>query len=607
MAIDWGIALGSAVNSGVDKYTTLQEQAARDLQAQRLKKQMDEEEGLRRANQEVEASQYEGGTELPALTRQALPFYDEKQQGQLNGALAQMTPEQQQTALRSFSPVADGHDLSKIGVYRSPEGKTLATNDYTPLDPSKRQLAVMDRMAKEGNLYGLERSMGLYTNMREVEIKRQYDEYREGTINMQKELTLAITKHGIAAAPDIINKQLKDTDYSVKFVDSKNGPGAVVLYEKGKPTERFTNMDSIVKAASTARLQQFAQNAANYFSNPADFASYVAKQQELELSSRKVAAEEKNVASMAGYRNQMVNLQQAQFEHTKETSQRDYRLKRDIFDSDNSVRDVTGPPVGTVNGIPVYKNPRGVGLIDGGGNAIPADATFEQNVVPSAAVQQVKELAKSMVASGEINSKTGKEFTLPEAEVEASNRLKKQGFEQRRQEVALEVMKNTDLKPNTPQFNAAVNALMSGGPTETITSKAVGGMKDGDLSAAGQNGGGQPAGQKSAIPTPPSIQNSLWNARNADRSDNRGPRSIYGDEALADRVGQVYQEVRDLEAQKTQLELAAKRKGLSAADRKEYNRQIDAVNAKLRQMNSALMQYTPRPGALHRNAPTNQR
>jgi len=170
------------------------------------------------------------------------------------------------------------------------------------MDPSKRAGLVVDRMMQEGNLYGVEKGLALNKGFREFEATKRYDEHREKVTDMQKNLTVALTDKGLSHAPDVINKYLEGTDYSVKYVPGKSGPGQIMVYEKDKPTgQSYGDMQSIVKAATSAMTMQFSDQMMSFFSNPTDAGNWMLKQEEIRLKKREVAAKERETAAKVGY------------------------------------------------------------------------------------------------------------------------------------------------------------------------------------------------------------------------------------------------------------------------------------------------------------------
>lgn len=307
MSIDWGIALGAAVKSGVNTYTTLQDQAAKDLQMQRVKRQMDDEDGFRRAQSEAAREQYTGGEAVSGVVDRGLNF-TEDQKAQLKADFAKMPVDQQQTALRAYANAGyanEGQDLSKIGVYRGANGEILATNQVKEYTPVQRQGLVLDRMMKEGNLYGVERSLQLKQMLRENELKDRFDKFSSKFQDEMAEVQGVIQGKGLSGVPDAVNGKLKAHGMQAEYVPGKAG-GMVVVKQGKNVVGQYTNPDDVMTGIANAQLSLFSQELLPLFGDIGQVTQFLnlqfnarAKEKELALKGRELDIKDREVGIKA--------------------------------------------------------------------------------------------------------------------------------------------------------------------------------------------------------------------------------------------------------------------------------------------------------------------
>jgi hypothetical protein len=296
MAIDLGVAFGSAIKSGVGTYTALQDQAQKDLQTKRLQQQMTEEDGYRLAQKEISAERLTGGTAVGDVVQESTPFYDTQQKEQLTTALKGMTPEQQQAALRSFAPVEQNDKLAKIGVYEAPDGRLLASNERTSKSAMDKQRELIERMQSEGNMYGQEKALQMKSIVRQSDLDDRFDKFFNSTQDTQKTLQKAITDNGLSGVPNAVNTDLKKYGMSAKFVSGK-GAGYIDVIQGGKSVGRYTDGDSIVKAVTQAKFSVFNEELVGLMGSADKAASFMTQQYGLKQRDRQIAIQERAVAA----------------------------------------------------------------------------------------------------------------------------------------------------------------------------------------------------------------------------------------------------------------------------------------------------------------------
>lgn len=472
MAIDWGIALGSAVNSGVDKYTRLQDQSFKDLQAKQLKTQMDEEEGYRRAQSEISGTQYEGGTAIPDLVNQGVggPFNDE-QRAYLAKSLEQMPPEQSQAALRALSNAkltTPGHDLSNIGVYRDKQGRVLATNDHSEISPTERYRRLIDRLQKEGNISGVERALQMKSAVRQSELDDKFDKFFGGLQEEQTELQRVITEKGMQAVPGVINDKLKEHGMKAEFVANKAG-GAIVVKKGKEVIQRLNSPDEVIGGLTKERVNLFSQELLPLMGNMNQVTQWLTTQYQAKQKDRELQIKAAEAASAAGYRQGMLQHQSAALAHQQQVHADGAPLRGaqlDFSKAQTANLSKLGSPIGEIDNVPVYSSLNGT--VFGDGTPAPADARIMPTPGRNPQAEQLEMIAQNL--KGQINPATNKEYTDQEAMVESRKILNRQDTEKRLGEARIKLLAETDLTPGTPEFEKAARAIVFGyddQPSET--------------------------------------------------------------------------------------------------------------------------------------------
>jgi len=347
------------------------------------------------------------------------------------------------------------------------------------MDPSKRAGLVVDRMMQEGNLYGVEKGLALHKGLRDFDADVKFDEF---TKRMQDDMELTqrvLLSKGLSGVPDALNDRLKDQGMKAEYKDDKAG-GVVIVRKGDEIVGQYRTPEEIMKAVSVAEINMFSQELLPHFRDMGQLTSWLQAKYQARQKDRELNIKAADSASMAGYRQGVLNNQAEELQFNREQFDKEYGLRSREADSLINSRDAqtdalgkTGAPVGTVDGVDVYVNPKGPGLIYGGGEAVAPDAKFEVATTPGATVQQIREVAAGL--KGTINPQTNELYTDTEATVEAQKIIKGKNYEALSRETVKDLLSN-GLKVGTPEFNEAYNLMMGSivRPGTTKTEQALG-------------------------------------------------------------------------------------------------------------------------------------
>lgn len=372
MAIDWGIALGSAVGSGVDTYKKMQQQALEDLKARKLQQEFDEENAFQESVKKQAAIKAPtGGAAAGEMIDKGIQYESPEIQAAFKNQLANLTPEQQQAALRTLKgssvdvrqqasavpaegtpqtkPVVEpgakqpeaGLDLSKINVYKGEKGETLASTE-TGGDRGHEKVmrSVMQDMQASGNMAGYQKAAGIYKLAREVSMSDAVDKIMEETNAFENQFKTSLKENGMIGTVDKFSDEFAKNGIKLSVVKGANGQQAVaVLGPDGKPQHTFTSpaqmsaaFDNLMRDHTFDRLMKVPGH------NPKDLMSMYKDKAQGTYYDKKSFLDE-----------QMAPFQIAHLQAQTDASRASAEASR------NSVNNL-GTPVGTLeDGTPVYK------------------------------------------------------------------------------------------------------------------------------------------------------------------------------------------------------------------------------------------------------------
>ena len=262
MGFNLGAALGAAAESGVNTYTKMQRQAAEDLQARKLQKELDQTEEFEKVSKEEAAR---GGTAkcgmaAPDMFDKAINYGDGHEA--IRNHVATLTPEQQNEVYRKLNGTEvdvskeAGIDLSKARVYAGENGPMAAT-EFTPRSHAEAMAATHERLAASGNYVGSKLAGDLYKNAREVDYTKGWDKITKQANEWRSTFQSSLEQGGVSGALETMNPVLKKLGINARA----SGDKVEVLGADGKVGQTFNGVAELEKGFHSA-VSSYVANAA---------------------------------------------------------------------------------------------------------------------------------------------------------------------------------------------------------------------------------------------------------------------------------------------------------------------------------------------------------
>lgn len=328
-----GVALGAAVNSGLDTYSKLQLMERQKMQNDKLKAEQEGEQALQDALKDQTAKDYVGGTATGDVVKQGLNFNDE-QKSQLAADFQKMTPEQQQTALRAYSKAGYanegyGDTLKSIGVYEDPKtGQALATSQYKNRSTSDRIRGAYDQMLASGNTYGINKAAELYKTTREMERTMAFDNAMQELQDTQLAFRSTAAQYGLSGVPEHMKDQLKKAGLKAMFKKGKEGGALYVETTNGEAVGKFTDPRQVENALKLYTPRFILQKMLPFSANAGEAADIANSMWQQRVQARQLEQGDRQIGIAA--MNAQTN--RARLDHQMKTDQRDF--DRSVFESD---------------------------------------------------------------------------------------------------------------------------------------------------------------------------------------------------------------------------------------------------------------------------------
>lgn len=272
MAINFGIALGSALKSGVDTYAALSEEEERALNIRERRERMAREAQARTAASET-LGRAGTNTYMPELQARGADAGVARTLDQQNAAFG---PEGYTEASRATAGA-----LSRQALPQDMQGRTYreseAIGDYA------RRLAAIDP----------EKALATSTQARQIkQLERQEEQqakFDAASEKLNNDLTLI---RGTAESGGLkgMAELAKKNGLNVKFVEGANGTGRINLLGKdGKVVQTFTDVGSAADALSEARLNRFVEESIPTLGSADKVLAALRSQQEMRIAQSREA------------------------------------------------------------------------------------------------------------------------------------------------------------------------------------------------------------------------------------------------------------------------------------------------------------------------------
>ena len=267
MAINWGLALGKALESGLNTYERLGEEELRQMQREKMRKEMEETKALDTKFAETYGRVGQKNDYTEAL-QTADTGIGSQQAKMLSDQAAGFGPEGEKASAQA----AAGALRENIGVKSAlPD---LAAGEYT----SRQAMGDYSKAAAGVSRKGFVEALGLKKEARASDLDDEFD-LKRSTLN--KDLALATgtwESKGMQGLSDLANKNGLKT----KFVETKDGVGKInVLGPKGDVIKTFTSGEEALNALKQAAYGKFQESAVSLLGGPDKLLTYLNQREEI--------------------------------------------------------------------------------------------------------------------------------------------------------------------------------------------------------------------------------------------------------------------------------------------------------------------------------------
>ena len=286
MAINWGQALGAAVQSGLSTYERLGEEELREMQRKQLKQDIAEKEALDAAFRESQARVGQTDDYSQAIrtggnvgTQQAKMLSD---QGALKGA----TPEDVAFERASAESAAGALRENAVRQGAVPTDKAalpaMSPTEYTKAQGMEDYVKRAGQVSRKGALEAIQ----LKQVVRESELQDSFDKARTNLDDTLARIEGTAETGGLKGLADAAKKE----GLKVDFVEGKNGVGSRinVLGPKGDVLESISDVNTATKKLSEAAMQQFMTKSVNLLGSPDKVIAFMQQEKQIKLKEKEV-------------------------------------------------------------------------------------------------------------------------------------------------------------------------------------------------------------------------------------------------------------------------------------------------------------------------------
>lgn len=265
MGFNAGAFAGALGQSALSTYERLGEAGYRQLQKAQMVEDMQDKAALKEAIATAsQGKNWAGGQDVSQAINQATSVYgqDADTAKQVQSIIASQTPEQQQQTLRALGG-AEGAvtpktqegalDLAKVGVYQSPEGKTMATNEGSALSRADIYKGALKKAEETGNIYAIDKLTQMKTQARQSENEDKWDEIVNKNL-----FTLNNFAH-TGNTEDFI-KYAKSHGLDARVRKTNDGGQVIEHWENGKLKQSFGSLQAAVDAAQGPLLSKLVED-----------------------------------------------------------------------------------------------------------------------------------------------------------------------------------------------------------------------------------------------------------------------------------------------------------------------------------------------------------
>jgi hypothetical protein len=290
MAINWGLALGKALESGLNTYERLGEEDLRQMQREKLRQEMEREKALDAAfastqgrvgqkdDYGVAIQKASGNTGMDMGQAKAL-----SQQGALQGGTAEDMEFERASAESAAGAMRE--NAARQGKVTDAALPRMEAEEYT----SKQAMGDYTKQAAlVGGRKGALEAIQLKKAFRQDDLDTQFDKTRQGYVDKLAQINGVAESQGMKGLADLASKN----GLKVEFVEGKNGVGKInVLGPKGDVLETVTSVGDAITKLEQAATKQFQGQAIGLLGDEAKLLTYLNQREEIGIKREQLGVE----------------------------------------------------------------------------------------------------------------------------------------------------------------------------------------------------------------------------------------------------------------------------------------------------------------------------
>jgi len=290
MAINWGIALGKALESGLSTYERLGEEETRQMQREKMRRELDQEKALDtafantqgRAGQAddygVAIQQASGNTGMNMGQAKML-----SQQGALSGGSAEDMDFERASAEAAAGAMRE--NAVRQGKVADSALPRMEAQEYT----SKQAMGdYAKEAARVGGRKGALEALQLKKAFRQDDLDTQFDKTRQSYTDKLSKINGVAESEGMKGLADLANKN----GLKVKFEAGKSGVGKInILGPNGDVIDTVTSVGDAVTKLEQAATKQFQTQAVSLLGDEAKLLTYLNQREEIGIKREQLGVE----------------------------------------------------------------------------------------------------------------------------------------------------------------------------------------------------------------------------------------------------------------------------------------------------------------------------
>jgi hypothetical protein len=299
MAINWGQALGAAVQSGLSTYERLGEEELREMQRAQLRKDIAEKEALDTAFRESQARVGQTDDYSQAIRTGGGAGTQQAQMLSNQGALPGASPEDVAFERASAESAAGAMRENAVRQGAVPADKaalpTMAPTEFTRTQAMDDYVKRAGQVSRKGALEAIQ----LKQVVRESDLQDQFAKEQSNLNDTLARIQGTAESGGLKGLYEAGKKEGLKLD----FVEGKNGVGSRinVLGPKGDVLESISDVNTATEKLSQAAMQQFMTKSVNLLGSPDKVIAYMQQEKQIKLKEKEVGIKAEEVQDRKPY------------------------------------------------------------------------------------------------------------------------------------------------------------------------------------------------------------------------------------------------------------------------------------------------------------------